>query len=374
MQFSIFASMLVLNWLMVIDEKAIVFFSQGGKTYSCNPIAISENLHNSYPEYKIIWLFLDVSRPEGTLPKYIIPVRIRSFKALKVLATAKFWLTNHNIPHYFYKGKSQIYIQTWHGDRGFKRIFADNIHFKGPMPIEQKVCDLFVVGSYFAEKKIKTAFDYNGKFLKFGCPRNDILLDATKEKIITIKKTHNIDEDSMVLLYAPTFRDKLREKNSKQTIYNLNLTKIVQTLEIKHRAKWVCFIRSHQFSDGIIVPELPGDVFLNGNQFEDMNDLLLISDMLISDYSSSAGDFVLMNKAVLLYQPDQNLYNYERGLYFNPDESPFLIAKNNKDLLNIIENLEQKTILDNCRKVLAFYGAYESGKASKEVVDYITNH
>lgn len=367
--------MFLLNKIYGVDEKRVVFISQGGKSYSCNPRAISEKLHDSSVDYKIIWLLIDPVRVTNILPKYVISIPKRSFRALKALSTSKVWVSNHEMPNYVYKGSDQVYIQTWHGDRGFKKVLYDIPRRSNSFQLlEAKILNVLVVGSNYGEKNLKSAFNFSGSVLNAGCPRNDMLINGTRDQVNYFKTKNNIEPGTMILTYAPTFRDELTLKKTKQTMYGIDLIKIVQTLEAKHNSKWVCYIRSHQLSDGIVVDGLPGEVFLNGNQIEDMNELLLISDMLITDYSSSAGDFILMNKPVILYQQDQDSYSKKnRGFYFNPDDSPFLIAKNNKELIDIVKDLDQETILRNCNEVLAFYGAYESGTASKEVVEYIIN-
>lgn len=368
----------ILMWffslLFGIDQKSIVFISSSGSAYSDNPRAISERLYEIDKNFKIIWLFLDPSSKKSICPSYVRMVRKQSIQALRVLSTSKYWVNNVPMHNYVYKNKRQTYIQTEHGDRSLKKFGLDVKPKHKFVWIESKICDLFIVGSHFGESIMKSGFGYNGKFLRVGCPRNDKLINTPQKQITNMKRDWGINESTMVLTYAPTFRDELREKRLKQSIQQLDLLSIIEHLEKKYNKKWICFVRSHILSHGIEGITHLDNVLLDGNQFEDMSDLLVISDMLITDYSSCAGDFILMNKPVVLYQPDEESYNIDRGLYFKSNDLPFLVAKDNIEILSIIQNLNQEDTINNCEKVLDFYGVYESGYASEKIVNYIIGH
>jgi len=108
--------MFLVNKIMGVNGNKIVFISFGGKSYSDNPRAISEKLHEMYPEFEIVWLFNNPEEKRKVVPDYVQCVKAGSYRALKELATAKFWVDNFCKPLYTYKSKKQVYIQTWHGD------------------------------------------------------------------------------------------------------------------------------------------------------------------------------------------------------------------------------------------------------------------
>ena len=146
----------------------------------------------------------------------------------------------------------------------------------------------------------------------------------------------------------------------------------MSVLEYKTNKEWICFVRAHSAVKGLCGIEIDGKKVLNGNIFEDMSDLMVISDMLITDYSSCAGDFILLKRPVILYQPDRDDYIKEdRKFYFDIDESPYMVARDSEDLIRLVKKLELKEIEKNCNDILKFYGAYETGNASGAVVDYI---
>jgi CDP-glycerol glycerophosphotransferase len=103
-----------------------------------------------------------------------------------------------------------------------------------------------------------------------------------------------------------------------------------------------------------------------------MADLLLVSDMLITDFSSSAGDFALMNKPVILFQSDKEDYiENSRQLYFSMDSTPYFIAETQDELESIVSGLTDEAVSENCQAILNFYGAYETGKASEVIANRI---
>ena len=103
-----------------------------------------------------------------------------------------------------------------------------------------------------------------------------------------------------------------------------------------------------------------------------MADLLLISDMLITDYSSSAGDFALLKRPLVLFQSDIKEYiKYDRSFYFNMEDSPYYIAENQQELEDIINELDEKKAKENCEKILEFYETNETGHAAETIAEII---
>jgi len=99
-----------------------------------------------------------------------------------------------------------------------------------------------------------------------------------------------------------------------------------------------------------------------------MAEILLVSDMLITDYSSCAGDFALLNKPIVLFHSDVNEYlEKDRTFYFDIEESPYYVAHNQQELEAIIQKLNQQDVEKNCKDILDFYETTESGKASETV-------
>jgi len=363
--------MFLFNKIYGLKKKKVVFTSFSGKWYSDNPKAISVKLHELYPEFEIVWLFKNPEEKQAIVPAYVRTIKSDSVKALKELATAKFWVDNFGKSKYIYKSKNQVYIQTWHGDRGFKNVLHNVPKNIKKHYLEEKKCDLMTAGSTTGKKKLSTAFVYHGPFLEYGSPRNDQLIEDSQERRNDIKNKLNISVHSKIVLFAPTFRKVNRGK--KQCVRELNLAEVLQKLKELTNCDWKCLVRAHPGSSpGLSLEKNKDQNIIDVTMYEDMADLLLIADLLITDYSASAGDFVLKKKPVILFQPDQERYLLEeRTFYFNIDESPYMVAKNQEELIERIIVLNEKTAKKNCEDILSFYGAYETGKASEKVVEYM---
>ena len=156
-------------------------------------------------------------------------------------------VTNTQMNSRIFKRKGQLFIQTWHANCGFK---------KGLLQVDSKFdvkdkqyTDLCLSGSAFSSWIYRDAFDYHGRILEGGTPRNDKLLNTNISLGIDIKKKIGIDENTKVLLYAPTFRDSFMEKGCIENV-EIDLLSILFKLE-KNGEKWVCIIRKHVNSIGI---------------------------------------------------------------------------------------------------------------------------
>ena len=366
--------MFLCNKIIGINDRKAVFISFSGKSYSDNPKAISEKLHEMYPYFDIVWLFNSPEEKSKIVPDYVKCVKRNSLAALKELATSKFWVDNFCKPLYIYKNKDQFYIQTWHGERGFKKSLYDSSFIsKETRYIESKICDLMLSGSDFGDKVYRTAFHYKGEILKSGCPRNDLLIANNEEKAKGIRKKMKISEKTKIVLFAPTLRREAATLFKYQSISGIGIdwNEILKKLEEKTNTDWVCFFRAHSSVKGLSGMS-EDQRYLNVTSYEDMADLLLISNMLITDYSSSVGDFALLHRPIIIFQNDREEFiKNDRNLYFDINKSPYLVAKNQEELMSIIEKLSDDLVFKNCEDILDFYGTKESGKAAEDVVKYM---
>lgn len=350
-------------------EKKVLFSSFGGLQYSEDPRAISEKLHELYPDYRIIWSFIDKNKNDFIIPDYVERVGT-GFDFLKEFSTSSAFVTTNGIGSGFYKRKGQFIVQTWHGDRGFKRClyeYSDDKKEKRTVEIiDNKVTDLCVAASDYGESVYRSAFRYYGKVLKIGMPRNDKLLSNNENEKSLIRKRLNIEPNKKILLYAPTYRDN--NKINQTSLIDINET----LLELNKRSgAWICLVRAHSVSARINIPDDTNNV-IDVSKYPDMADLLLISDMLISDYSSCSGDFLLRKKPVILAAFDRAEYeNNCRNFRVPIEDTGYFIAYNQEELNAIIRNNTDEDFKENCEQVLNFYKTVETGKASEEICNRI---
>ena len=174
-------------------------------------------------------------------------------------------------------------------------------------------------------------------------------------------------------MFAPTYRDSIKGKQSSQ----VDINECLQCLK-ENGENWICLVRAHSSSKGLSV-DLNESIIDVSHKY-DMTDLLLISDCLITDYSSCAGDFILTNRPCILAQFDRDEYeNHSRELWIDPDETGFLIAKTQEELNHILENLYSYNHTEIAQKVNQFYGTHETGNSSvitaKKIINWMNkNH
>jgi len=349
-------------------EKKIVFSSYTGRQYSDNPRVISEKMHELYPDYKIVWGLNCIENTYGIIPNYVEIVSTKSISFHMHIATACCFIQNEGMSLGLYKRKGQFFIQTWHGDRGIKKILYDSIMARNVDKkldlADEYLTDLFVVGSDYAENRIKTAFRYLGNVIKVGMPRNDKLVYPIDMNLV--KQRIGIELDKKILLYAPTLR-----RNTKIVNSMVDLNETLEKLEEKGD-NWVCLVRAHPKSIGVEVEKCKN--MLDVSKYPDMSDLLMISDMLITDYSSCAGDFILRHKPIILAQFDLEQYMKEdRTFYVDINEIGYLIARNQEELNHIIETKSEQDYANNCEEILAYFGTKETGKSAEQICHIINN-
>ena len=355
-----------------LNSRKVLFYRAGG--YGDNPKAIAEYLHHADPDIELVWA-CGGERFFSSLPEYVKPVIFESEEYFRELSTAGVWVCSTTLPYGTRKKSGQLYIQTWHGDKFLKKIANDaavdvELYRKRTASrkfCEGEICDYFVTGCEWFVPIAASALDYKGAFLRCGMPRNDCLVKLDAEKCAAIKKALGIDESVKVLIYAPTFRDY--EKKSGEIGTNIDLFAILDALEKKYRQKWICLMRAHHGTEITINNEAITDPrFMDVTKYPDMADLLMISDMLISDYSSCGADFAITGKMVLMYQDDIDQYTTKgRTLYFSREESPYFTASNMEEALDIIHRVSEEDIKRNSKGILDFYDSFETGRGTETV-------
>jgi len=350
-----------------ISKNKVVFNCFNARTYGDNLKPISEALHAICPEADIVWMFREPEKKKSVVPPYVRCVDPITRKGLFEYATARVWLDNFTLQRYFKrKIGSQFYMNTWHGDRAFKKIAYDA--FPDSRRRIEETCDIMLAGSNFGEKLLRSAFRYNGEILTNGCPRNDILARGDAEPAKRAKKTLNIPDNAKLLIYAPTFRDT---RINERIDTGVNLERALDALEKNTGEKWLCLFRAHQLSVGGINVDA-NERMINATKYEDMADLLAASDAILTDYSSSAMDFAVTGRRVFIYQADIADYtSRDRQLYYPMETSPFLIAHDNDELEKIILATDDKAARENCDKIAEFFGHRETGRSAEAAAERI---
>lgn len=348
-------------------ENKCLFVTFGGKQYGDNPRAISEKLHDMYPNIEIVWRINDLSRQFDIVPDYVRVVGGgRAY--LKELSTCACFVTNCDINNNVYKRKHQIFVQTWHGDPGPKKVLylaAGDNRPENP-PIDNKVTDLCIAASDLGIRVYRESFRYSGEILKVGTPRNDKLIKNMYDEKKAVLDRLNIDESKKILLFAPTYRDN----DGGMQKAELNIASTLACLKMKTGDEWICLVRAHSASKGLLIDDNPD--IIDVSMYPDMADILLISDFLITDYSSSPGDFVLTKKPNVLFMPDKDEYEAKcRTFMYSYDEAGFIVTYSQQELEDVITNMSSDDFSDNCDEIIKYFNIVAKGNASEQIVQWI---
>ena len=350
-----------------VKKNKIVFSSFFGAKYNDNPKAISDELLKR-KDIQQIWLLpKDVPHPDT-----IKTVPPSSVAALYHLATAKVWIDNSRKRGYVRKRKSQFYIQTWHGGVGFKSVEGGAVETLKERYIEaakndSKMADAFISECEWKTQQYRRDFWYSGEIIKCGMPRSDIFFkdqNAISEKV---RSALGINLNKRIVLYAPTFR-----KDNGMEAYNIDYDRLCDALEKKYGGKWCVVVRLHPEVSSKADFIRYNDRVVNGTVYEDINEILVASQFLISDYSSCIFDALFCKKKVILYAPDIEQYNAEdRHLTFKFDELPMAIARDNDELTHIINTFDDNAFEERRASFIEKMGYYSKGNASKIISNRI---
>ena len=352
-----------------IDRNKVVFMCFRGRSYGDNPRCISERLHERRPGTDIVWLFRGsvINALRETLPEYVRPVNMSSRHTWQELATARVWVDNFTkepLLRGFPKDR-QFYVQTWHGDRAIKKICYDA--FPGGYRLEEE-CSLVLTGSDFGQRMFRTAFNYRGPFLNEGSPRNDLLIRNDPAEAARVRAKLGVPEGVKLLLYAPTYRENSEVVPRRA---QMDLGRVLDLLE-RNGEKWLCLYRAHYLSSGIDLEGQRGRL-LDMSRYDSMAELLLASDMLLTDYSSCAMDFCLLDRPAFMFMADYDEYLSTRPCYYDPHDTPLLVADDQAQLEKLILETDADAARRNCAAIRDYYGMNETGRATDAVVDWIVD-
>lgn len=371
---------LIIRCFTKVHKGRVMCWAYSFKQYSCNPRYLTEYLLENNPEFEIFWVFRGKIDTSG-IDSRIKCVRYRSFQYYLLVNTAEFFITNARTDPYricWKKRTGQKYIMLWHGGVALKKIEKDaeeqlSYSYLKKAKTDSKICDLMVSGCRFQTNLLKEKFWYSGEILEKGIPRNDIFFDKSRHAEIKEKicLRYGISTESRIILYAPTFR-----RNKSIEPYRIDWGKIAAELRKFYGIEDVrILLRLHPNLIGkadtssLINDESVTDV----TRYHDMQELLCISDMLITDYSSSMFDITMLKKPCLLYATD--IEKYDRGYYFNFSELPFPLARNEEELISNIRTFDS-TAYERDADVFfdKHIGLCEDGNASKEIARWLTLH
>lgn len=315
-----------------VDPKLILFSSYAGTKFNDSPYQLFEHLNNEAYDYKLAYVF--TSRETMQSFKKAYPeheaIKHNSLRHYYYLSKAGYWIFNYKTPSYFKKKAQTIFLQTWHGiplkklgndienvKQTFYRSQQSYKKMAQSYTNEGKKINYFLMPSPYALEHLKSAFKLSAKkIIKCDYPRNELLYNYTKDDIKAIKKELKLPTDKKIILYAPTWRDNTYSlvRGYKAKDFLLDFTKLEKLAK-----EYIILYRPHYLIDNAPT-SLPKNVY-DVSDYQDSSKLYIISDILVTDYSSVYFDYALLKRPIYFYMKDLPLYeNQLRGFYIDIDE------------------------------------------------------
>ena len=347
--------------------------------YNSNTKYISEILKNYPNVFEIVYPLgkkRDFSIFKG---KSVTPVKLGSFKYYYYVMTSKFFITTSGAIAYIPFRKKQIVINTWHGGGAYKKMGLDttnNFFYKLDCKLTAKKTSYFLSSNKYFSNVVNSSLliSYN-KFLNIGLPRNDIFFKDYSNIAKKVKNHYKIDENKKIIMYAPTYRPfKGNPFFLKHELgpYEIDTELILEELKKKFSGEWVFVLRLHP-SIAELIQKNSNEKVINVSDYDDIQELMCASDILINDYSSTMWDFVQTKKPCFIFAKDLDEYENSTGLYTQPSSWPFPLARNNQEFVENIRIFDNEKYLKDVEYYFNWMENYETGMACKQLCEMIYN-
>lgn len=356
--------------LLPVAKNKMLFESYYGGQYGCSPKYLSEHIVKTHPGWKVVWAF---TQPEKYAVAGVRKVKYRSLRYFYERSTSRVFVTNYRTAEPYVKRREQRYVQTWHSSLRLKRIERDAEallppHYVAMAKADSAKIDLLLSGCRFSDGLFRRAFWYDGEILASGTPRNDLLCSRSSGTAVQrIRERLGVGSSVKLLLYAPTFRER-----SDQSCCDLDFRALAQHLAATFGGEWRILVKLHPHLRASSAALLRESGAVDATDYDDVQELLLVADLLVTDYSSLMFDFVLTRRPCLLYVPDLESYlARERQLYFDLAELPFPASRSQAELHERIASLQLDTYCAAADEFMRRTGSYETGCAAQRVTEYL---
>lgn len=359
-------------------QNKIVASTFWGRKYGDNPQFILEELHRLNSGVKIVWI--RNFKYKYDVPGYMKVVsHFAHWRVAFEYATAKAWLDTHRFPGNARKRKGQLVIETWHGGLGIKKIDGDVPKFRAMKRVMDEVrktsqlADLFISNSGHLTRIYRTAFDYTGKVWKVGYPKNDSLFEDRTPFCKKIRDLYGLPMDTRILLYAPTFRDSFNETGFDKTAFDIDFDRLQGALQERFGGAWKILVRWHPVMANKMgdIAKIYGNAVIDATRYPDMQELIMATDAMLSDYSSGIFDAAMLKMPCFLFVTDFEEYKQDRGVYYELSDLPFPCGKNNDELLERVRNFDEAQYNAAWKAFTEKVGLHETGHASKDIATVI---
>lgn len=369
-----FLSRVLLQLLSIFflkHDKQILFASFGGRNFNDSPKAIYDEIckRDEFKDWDLIWAFVNpdsISIPRGK------KIKIDSIAFFKALLQSRVWVSNSGMDRAIHLNiKNVLKVETWHGTP-LKKICGDEHQntLGGKRAVTGALDDRTIrcAQSEFDRNLFQRLFHATREsILLCDLPRNDELFNYSAKQISEIRSSLKIDRDKKIILYAPTYREYLRDNKGENLIAPpINLKKWKEMFG----SEYVLLFRAH-YAVGTALNLKSDEFVVDVSSYPNLNDLYVISDMMISDYSSAFFDYSILDRPMFCFAYDLDEYQEKRGLYLDLKET--LPCKVHLQENSLLEDIGNVNVDESVRKTHDFHIKYApyAGRASKVVVDEI---
>ncbi|MGI6007465.1 MAG: CDP-glycerol glycerophosphotransferase family protein [Ruminococcus sp.] len=360
----------IIRFFVRTDDRLILFNSFGGKFFNDSPKAVYDQMirDSRFSDCRFVWAF---QRPE----EYDLPrgekIKTDTMRYFVTALKARCWVTNSSLERGLgIRGKHTYFVNTWHGTP-LKKMGSDlgeeNSSFKSKNSWNM---DLFTTQSSYESEIFTRVFQLKPRICQItGLPRNDELCHVTEERRREIRERLGLEECNRVILYAPTFREY--EKNSARECIFAPPVSWDRWQEVLGN-NTVILVRAHY--EALQAMNLDWEERVRDmSGYPSLNELMIASDVLLSDYSSVFFDYSILEKPMVCFAYDYDQYQKKRGMYF--DIRQWLDwGEDQEAVLTILKNLEnEKFLRRSVEKTRVFKARFveKSGHGVEEVLSRI---
>jgi CDP-glycerol glycerophosphotransferase len=355
---------------------SVFFVSWKGKQCTGNPLGIAEELRHRGDDREHLWAITDWSVP---VPDGGTGVLRGTQEYYEALARSKYLISNDDMQPPFRKRDGQVYLQTWHGTP-LKRIgfditnpqFISGTAYFDHLARDVAQWDLLLSPNPFSTPIMRRAFRYDGEIAEYGYPGNDLLCRADAAEVTArVRDRLGLPAGKRVVLYAPTWRDNQVYANGRRYRFDmrLDLERAWRELGEDH----VFLIRGHHHNGDDVPAGMRDGFALNVTAYPDITELYLVSDVLVTDYSSAMFDYAVTGRPILFFTYDLAEYRDSlRGFYFDFEaDAPGPLLADSAEVIEAIRDVDAVAAAHRhaYQRFAARFCSLDDGKAGVRVCD-----
>ncbi|MFH8977764.1 CDP-glycerol glycerophosphotransferase family protein [Streptomyces sp. NPDC017890] len=296
-----------------LDAGLVVYCAYWGRGYACNPAAIHAKARELAPHLRSV--FLVEPDQAHTVPEDVDHAVIGSARYWEVLARAKYLVNNANFADEVVKRPGSVHLQTQHGTP-LKTMGVDQSTYPVVAAASGSFTKLLgrvdrwdynLSSNRHSTQMWERAFPGSYEHLEYGYPRNDVFCTATAEDVARVRRELGVPEGATAVLYAPTHRD-----------YEAGFGAGGLDLEAFCEAAGedvVVLLRAHYFYDRGGARSTGRIIDVTAHRSSE--DVCLAADALVTDYSSIMFDYANLDRPIVVYADDWDVYRETRGVYFD---------------------------------------------------------